>query len=95
VSETTNAVAHASQKTAAKTADKVAAVLPDVVETVEVAMEVPAKVVLNQKVVVVAASVAGAAFGIAGYWGFNKWRNRNKVVVELPEDLDTKAEATA
>lgn len=72
----TDAVVTKAAKAAARTADVVNETLPTVVETVEVAMEVPAKVVLNQKLVVTAAIVGGVAAGALGLWGAQKLRAR-------------------
>lgn len=77
-----NATAAASKK-AAQTAAAAAQTLPVVVETVEVVTELPAKVVLNQKLIVAASILGGAALGAGGLWGWNKWRNRNKTVVAV------------
>lgn len=83
MSETTNTATTATTTAAKKAAAAVSETLPTVVETVEVAMEMPSKVVLNQKLVVIVSVAAGVAIGAGGLWGFNKWRNRNKVVVAV------------
>ena len=51
-------------------------VLPAVVETAEVAvaLDVPTKVVLNQRLIVVTTAVASAGAGAAILWGVNKFR---------------------
>jgi hypothetical protein len=85
VSEPTTAAStatSAASKRASAAADKA---IPVVVETVEVVTELPAKVVLNQKLIVIASVLGGAALGAGALWGVNKWRNRNKVVVEVPD----------
>lgn len=84
MTESTNTATTASSK-AAKAAVEV---LP-VVETVEVALEVPAKAVLNQKAVVAITLVVGAAAGAGVLWGVNKWRSRKSDSdrVEVPNDL--------
>lgn len=50
--------------------------LPLVTETAELAMEIPSKVVLNQKLVVVASVLAGAALGAGALYGAYKLRER-------------------
>lgn len=92
VSETTttasNTATAASRRAAAAAAEKVA---PAVVETVEVAMEVPAKVVLNQKLVIAASVVVGAGLGAGVLYGITRWRNRNKVLVSVPDHVEEAA----
>lgn len=75
--------ANKAGKAAGATASAVSETLPTVVETIEVVTTVPSKVVLNQRLVVVASVVGGAALGAGAFWGVNKWRNRNKVVVAV------------
>lgn len=85
-STTTTAVKAASKKAA----DTIAENLPTVVETTEVALEIPAKVVVNKSVLVVAGMVIGTAAGVAGYWGWQKIqakRAANKV--EVPDDASS------
>lgn len=60
----------------AKAAADASNVLPTVVETAELAMEVPSKVVLNQKLVVIVSVVGGAALGAGILFGVNKLRER-------------------
>ena len=93
MSETTTAVTNTTKKAADRTAAVVAETLPTVVETVEVAMEMPAKVVLNQKLVVTVAVIAGAGLGAGALWGVNKWRMRNKTVIVVPETVNDESEA--
>lgn len=89
--ETTTAATKSADVVASKASKAAAAVsdsLPTVVDTVEVAMEVPAKVILNQKLVVTAVAVVGIAAGAAGLWGFQKLRARmaaKKLVQEMME----------
>lgn len=74
-------------KAAAKAGVAAAAVseaMPVVVETADLALTVPAKVVLNQRLIVATALVGGAALGAGVFYGVNKFMNRNKVTLELP-----------
>lgn len=86
VPDTTNTVNTASTKAAKAAVETV----PVIVETVEVGLEVPAKVVLNQKLVVLASVLVGAGLTAGGYWGVNKWRSRNAAKkaaeVEFPDE---------
>lgn len=89
--ETTTVATSASKKATEKAIAAVAAAsdtLPTVVETAEVALEIPSKIVLNQKLVVVASVAIGTALGAGALYGVNKWRNRNKtiVAVDKPEN---------
>ncbi len=77
MSETTTAVVNSAAKKAGVAAAAVSEALPTVVETVEVAMEVPAKVVLNQRLVVAVSIVGGAAIGAGILFGVQKLRARN------------------
>jgi hypothetical protein len=76
---------------AAKAAAAVSDTLPTVVETAEVAMEIPTKVVLNQKLIVTAGVVVGVALGVGATIGWNKFRAHqqtkklNKAVETLSE----------
>ena len=78
--ENTTAAARAANKAGKAILDTVAEagekVLPAVVETAEVAMalDVPTKVVLNQRLIVVTTAVASAGAGAAILWGVNKFR---------------------
>lgn len=84
VSETTTTTTAASKKAASTVADNI----PVIVETAELAVEVPAKVVLNNKLVVAVSLVAGAAVGAGVLWGVNKWRARKaEETLEVPNDL--------
>lgn len=76
---TTTHVAKGSSRAAEKAIAAVAAAsetLPTVVETAEVAMEIPAKVVLNQKLIVTVSIFGGAAAGAGILWGVQKLRAR-------------------
>lgn len=87
--ETTTSVTTASTKAAdkaIKTAAAVSDTLPAVVETAEVALEIPSKVVLNQKLVVIASIAGGAALGAVGLWGANKLR-QHLAVRKLKGDI--------
>jgi hypothetical protein len=91
MSETTTA--SASTKAAEKAIKAVAAAsetLPTVVETVEIAMDVPAKIVLNQRLVVIVTAVGGVTAGAAGLWAVNKLRQRlavKKLNRQIDEDV--------
>lgn len=94
-------VTTAAVNKAAKAVAAVSEVLPTVVETAELAVEVPAKVVLNQRLVVITAAAAGVAVGVGALYGWNWFRTRNKTVVEIPnsrngdvEDEKTRADET-
>ncbi len=94
--KTTDAAVNKAAKAAAVTAAAVSETLPTVVETAEIAMEVPAKVVLNQKLVVTAAVVSGIAIGAVGLWGANKLRARlaaKKLEAEIAEATAATVEA--
>lgn len=74
---TKTAVAKAAARQAAESAvDHVNAVLPTVVETAEVALQVPSKVVVNNKLVFTVGVVGGAAVGAGLLYGINKLRER-------------------
>jgi hypothetical protein len=91
VTTTETTTASATSKAADKAIKAVAAAsetLPTVVETAEVAMTVPSKVVLNQKLIVIVTAVTAAAAGAGVLWGVTKFRNRNKVTVEVPNNVD-------
>lgn len=75
-------------KAAKTTADSAHKVLPTVIETAELAMEVPSRIVLNQKLVVVASILAGGALGAGVLYGVNKIRNRGKKLVVIEDDTD-------
>lgn len=70
------AAVNRAAKAAGVTAAEVSKTLPTVVETAELAMEVPSKVVLNQKMVVAVSVVAGAALGVGVLFGAYKLRER-------------------
>lgn len=92
VSNTTAAVNRAA-KAAGVTAAAVSEALPTVVETVDVVATVPAKVVLNQKLVVVTAVVGGAALGAGILFGIQKLKAR-KETKELEKKLQHHNEAS-
>lgn len=77
---TTTTAARAANKAGKAIIDTVTAAgehtLPTVVETAEVALalDVPTKVVLNQRLIVIATAVASASAGAGIYWGVNKFR---------------------
>lgn len=91
--------------TAKKAAEKTAAVVADtlgtVVETTDVSLEIPAKVVVNKNLLVGAGVVVGISLGVAGVFGYNKLqeirakRKAEKIVVpddarSLDEDANKK-----
>lgn len=94
VDKTTSAAVNKAAKAAAVTAAEVSSVLPQVVETAEVAMEIPAKVVLNQKLIVVVSILGGAALGAGALYGVNWFRNRKKTVVVVDDAEIEKAETS-
>lgn len=91
MSETTTAVANTASKKASQAAAAVSEALPTVVETVEMAVEVPAKVIVNQRLVVAAAVVGGAAVGAGILFGTQKFIQRRRVTKlhKLVEDVQT------
>ena len=102
MSETTHAVTTTSTA-AARGANKAAKTiietvqnagehtLPQVIETAEVAvaLDVPTKVVLNQKLIVGVTAVVAAGIGAGALWGITKYRNRGKVLVEAPDSPES------
>lgn len=70
--------ARVATKAAKDATDAAHGALPMVVETAELAMEIPSKVILNQKLIVAVSILAGAALGAGLLYGVNKFRNRNK-----------------
>jgi len=91
VTETTTTVKSASTKAGEKAIAAVAAAsetLPTVVETAEVALEIPSKVVLNQKLVVTVAVLGGIAAGAGGIIAWNRFkaaRAAKKIEAEVEE----------
>ncbi len=92
MSETTTAAVNTAAKKAGVAASAVSDALPTVIETAELALEVPVKVVLNQKLVVAVSMVGGAALGAGILFGINKWRNRNKIEIQIPNHVDDEDE---
>jgi len=88
----TEPITSAAVKTAVKTVTD-NKVLPKVIETAELAVEVPSKLILNQKLVVVLSVVAGGALGAGVLYGVNKIRNHGKVLVPV-EDNTTEVKNT-
>lgn len=86
-STTTNAAVNKAAKAAGVSAAAVSEALPTVVETVEVAMQVPAKVVLNQRLVVATAIVGGTALGAGLLYGYQKLKAR-KAAKEIEKAVD-------
>lgn len=84
MSETTNT----ATKTAAKAAAAVSETLPTVVQTSEFALEVPTKVVLNQRMVVIAGVTAGIALGAGAVIGWNKFK-AYKAKKDFQADVET------
>lgn len=97
--ENTTTAARAANKAGQKIIDTVADaanhVGPTVVETAEVALalDVPTKVVLNQKLIVVTTAFASAAAGAGILWGVNKLRDR-KALRDLEKAADIASGST-
>jgi hypothetical protein len=87
MSEST-AVVNKAAKAAGAAAAAVSEVLPTVVETTQIAAEVPTKIVLKQPLIVTAAVLAGVAAGAGALYGWNWFRNRNNVVTVFPKPRD-------
>lgn len=90
MSDTTSPAVNAAAKKAGVAAAKVSETLPTVVETVELAMDVPSKVVLNQRLVVITSVVGGATLGAGLLWGVNKLRAvraQKKLQSEIEADV--------
>jgi hypothetical protein len=86
VSETTNTVSTKTSKAAEKLVDN----LPAVVESVEVALEVPARVAVKTPLIVAVSLLGGAALGVGGVWAVNKWRSRKAdSTVNVPDDISS------
>lgn len=81
---TADAAVNRAAKAAGVTAAAVSEALPTVIETVEVVATVPAKVVLNQRLVVATAIVGGAALGAGILFGVNKWQSRGRIEIAIP-----------
>lgn len=96
MSETTTVATNTASKKATQAAVQAATTaagnLPTVVETAELALEVPSKVVLSERWLVGAGVVVGAAMGAGIFYGVQKFRNRNKtcVVVSVPDGVEEK-----
>lgn len=82
-----------SSPTTKKAVEKTAAVVADnlgtVAETVEVALEVPSKVVMNQKLVVAASVVVGTGLGVAGVFGYRKFQEfrRDRKIKKAADEM--------
>lgn len=77
MAETTTTAVTTGSKAADRAVRAVAAAsetLPTVVETAEVALTVPSKVVLNQRLIVVASIVGGTVLGAGALYGYNKFQ---------------------
>lgn len=93
MSETTTAAANtASKKAAQAAATAVETTLPTVVETVELAAQIPSKVVFNQKLVVLATLVVGGGLGAGALYGVQKLKER-RAAKAVEKDLTAEAEA--
>lgn len=88
---TADAAINRAAKAAGVTAAAVSGTLPTVVETVEVVATVPAKVVLNQTLVVGVSIIGGAALGAGILFGVNKWRSRGRIEIAIPNRDETEA----
>jgi hypothetical protein len=86
MSETTNAATTASKKAAAAVAET----LPTVVATTHLDLEVPAKVVLNQKLVVATSALAGAGVMYGVMFGWKKFQERRAAkALTVPDTIET------
>lgn len=72
----TDAAVNKAAKAASVSAAAVSDALPTVVETVDVVATMPAKIVLNQRLVVAASIIGGAAIGAGALWGIQKFRTK-------------------
>lgn len=98
VSENTTAAVNSAKKAAEKLATVVAENAPVVEQVVELAVEVPATVKLNQKVVVLASAAVGGVLTGAAIWGYNKIRDARatkKLEAEAAELLTEKNPANS
>jgi hypothetical protein len=88
VSENTANAVTATKKTAERVAEKVANVdfEPVVVEITEVALDVPSKLVVPVKTLLIGVGVAAAGTGI--YFGVRYWRNRKNVTTIVPNFVE-------
>ena len=86
-SDTASPAVNTAAKKAGVAAAKVSEVLPTVVETTEFALDVPTKVVLNQRLVVVAAFLGGSAVTAGAYWTVKKVQ-AVRAAKKLESDLD-------
>lgn len=78
----------AAAKTAIKASKDVAEkVLPSVVDTTEIALDIPSKVVLKQPVIVIVSVLAGAALTAGGLFAYNKFRNRNAEKEDVADEM--------
>lgn len=85
--KTTDAAVNRAAKAAGVTAAAVSEALPTVVETVDVVTTMPAKIVLNQKLVVAASIIGGVAIGAGALWGIQKFRTR-RLVSKMQKAVD-------
>lgn len=85
--KTTDAAVNRAAKAAGVTAAAVSEALPTVVETVDVVTTMPAKIVLNQKLVVTASIIGGVAIGAGALWGIQKFRTR-RLVSKMQKAVD-------
>lgn len=74
--------------TTKKAATTVANSLPAVVETAELAVEVPSKVVVNNKLLIAAGVAVGTGLGVAGVIAWQKIQAKRaaKKANEIPDD---------
>lgn len=98
--ENTTATARAANKAGRAIIDTVAEagnhITPAVVETAEVALalDLPTKVVVNQRLIVVGTAVASAAAGAGILWSVNKFRER-RAKAKLEKAVDETLTAAA
>jgi hypothetical protein len=87
---TTETTTAATKKAAEKVVAAAQESLPTVIETAELALEVPTKVIMKTPLVVAVSVAAGTALGVGGLILFTKVRTRlaeKKVAAQLDEDL--------
>jgi len=77
--------------TTKKAATTVASALPAVVETAELAVEVPSKVVVNNKLLIAVGVAVGTSLGVAGVIGWQKFQAKRaeKKANEVPDDASS------
>jgi hypothetical protein len=89
-----NTAVTATKKATSTAANVVASTVPAVIETAELAVEVPSKVALSNKLVVTAGVVFGTALGVAGVIGYQKFQAKRaaKKANRVPDDASSLVE---